>query len=233
MKAQFLIYLLLFCNYNFSQTQTQTLVNNVWFLEKFVISQTDFTYTANNSYTHIIVFSDSDNGVLLRSVYCETFIGLYGTITNDLFSCNGIYHDIVGCYLNNDDYNMINTITGFYINPIWDFNFTLIDYNGYKRLELVNSLNDRAIYNNVNLNLPTFNTNSDIVLYPNPVEEILYFKSDFEITNIKIVTIDGKLIESNISLSGNHMNVSNLKKGIYFVEFMQNEKRIRIKIIKK
>ena len=231
MKAQFLIYLLLFCNYNFSQTQT--LIDNVWFLEKFVISQTDFTYTANNSYTHIIGFEGFDNEVTLKAVYCETFIGLSGTITNDLFSCYGIYHDIVGCYLNNDDNNMLSTITSFYLNPIWDFNFTLIDYNGYKQLELVNSLNDRAIYNNVNLNLPTFNTNSDIVLYPNPVEDILYFKSDFEITNIKIFTIDGKLIESNVSLSENHINVSNLKKGIYFVEFMQNEKLIRNKIIKK
>ena len=231
MKAQFLIYLLLFCNYIFSQTQT--LVNNVWFLEKFVISQTDFTYTTNNSYIHIIGFEGFDNEVTLKAGYCETFIGLYGTIINDTFSSSSVYHDLVGCYLNNDDNNMLSTITSFYLNPIWDFNFTLIDYNGYKRLELVNSLNDRAIYNNVNLNLSTFNTNSNIVLYPNPVEEILYFKSDFEITNIKIVTIDGKLIESNVSLSGNHMNVSNLKKGIYFVEFTQNEKRIQIKIIKK
>lgn len=231
MKAKFFFYVLLLCN--FSYGQTQVLLENVWYLEKFVINGSDITYTENTNHNHIISFESLDTEIILKAGYCQTMFGLIGNVTNDVFSYDSFYQFIVDCNFNSDDFNMLNTITSFYFNTSGNFNLTISDVMNYKKLELVNSFNNRVIYNNVNLGFSTFFDKSELIIYPNPINDILYFKSDFEISMIKVFGFDGKLIESSLSYSGNQIDFSNMKSGIFFLEFEHNGKITRRKVIKK
>jgi hypothetical protein len=128
---------------------------------------------------------------------------------------------------------LFNVITTFYLLPNNDFTFTITDVNNYKKLIFVNPQGNSVIYNNVNLNVQGSNILDKLTTYPNPVENILHFKSDFEIIKIKIFALDGKLIDSNLSFSGNQIDFSNLKSGIYFLEFEQDGQVTRKKVVKR
>ena len=128
---------------------------------------------------------------------------------------------------------MLNTITSFYLFPNNNFPYSISDVNNYKQLIFVNSQGNSAIYNNVNLTVQELNIENGLIIYPNPVANILNYISDFEIDKIRIFSLDGKLIETNFVFSSNQIDVSNLKSGIYFFEFNVNDKLIRKKIIKK
>lgn len=231
MKAQFFIYFTLYCNLSFGQNQV--LIDNIWFLEKFVINGSDVTYTENTNHDHIIVFESLNTEIILKSGYCLPMFGLVGTISNNTFSYNSFYQDVVDCDFNNDDFNMLNTITSFYLFPNNNFPYSISDVNNYKQLIFVNSQGNSAIYNNVNLTVQELNIENGLIIYPNPVANILNYISDFEIDKIRIFSLDGKLIETNFVFSSNQIDVSNLKSGIYFFEFNVNDKLIRKKIIKK
>ncbi|MBS4040230.1 MAG: T9SS type A sorting domain-containing protein [Flavobacteriales bacterium] len=231
MKAKLFIYVLLLSNFSFGQTQV--LLDNTWYLEKFVINGSDITYTDNTSYDHIIGFQVLDNNILLASSYCLTMFGLNGNVSNNIFTYDGFYQLGVPCQFSSDDLNMFNVITTFYLLPNNDFTFTITDVNNYKKLIFVNPQGNSAIYNNVNLNVQSSNIVDKLTTYPNPVENILHFKSDFEISKIKIFALDGKLIDSNLSFSGNQIDFSNLKSGIYFLEFEQDGQVTRKKVVKR
>ncbi len=69
-------------------------------------------------------------------------------------------------------------------------------------------------------------------IYPNPVQNVLYFKNFNKIEKIEIYNTIGKVIFTN---NGNrsHIDISNFEKGIYFIKINTKEKNIFIeKIIK-
>jgi hypothetical protein len=94
-------------------------------------------------------------------------------------------------------------------------------------------LNNSVIYTNVNLKTENIDKSTELVVYPNPAENILNFKSSFEISQIRVYSSDGRLIENYFINDENHVDIGGLKSGIYFVEFIASEKVIRKKIIKK
>lgn len=60
----------------------------------------------------------------------------------------------------------------------------------------------------------TENLNKDIILYPNPVKDILHFSE--EISTVKITDLSGKAVKQ-ITTSGKSLDVSKLPKGVYFI----------------
>ncbi|MFL0353285.1 FG-GAP-like repeat-containing protein [Xanthomarina sp. GH4-25] len=77
-------------------------------------------------------------------------------------------------------------------------------------------------------------TLSDLVMYPNPTENVLNFTTSTDISN-KVATvfdITGKKIFSS-KLLNNSINVSQLKTGVYFVRLEEKGKIINKKFIKK
>jgi hypothetical protein len=94
-------------------------------------------------------------------------------------------------------------------------------------------LNNSAIYYKLNLSSEDNDKRTELVVYPNPAENILNFKSSFEISQIRVYSSDGRLIENYFINGENHIDIGGLKSGIYFVEFIASEKVIRKKIIKK
>ena len=72
----------------------------------------------------------------------------------------------------------------------------------------------------------------NISIYPNPVNDILNIKSkDNQKISFVITDINGREIISKTS-NDNNINVSNLKKGIYFVKITNDNSSITKKIIK-
>lgn len=74
---------------------------------------------------------------------------------------------------------------------------------------------------------------SESILYPNPVKDILYFKSRQAIKNVIIYSMEGRKIMEVNHKEMESVNVSHLTKGVYMVEIhFADGKKISEKIIK-
>ena len=79
------------------------------------------------------------------------------------------------------------------------------------------------------------NKTNEFVIYPNPVKDILYIKSDSEqqIKSISIFDLSGKeVLCSNID-SSNEVNVSSLSSGAYIIKIQTTKEIMKYKFIKK
>jgi hypothetical protein len=231
MKTKISIAFILFYNLTFGQNQI--ILNEPWYLDKFIINGSDVTYTTQTNHIHYIVFQGNGMNTNLIAGYCETLFGLIGTIENNTFSYENTFSYGPVCNITADDILLRNTIMSFYFFPHNNFNYTIIDVGNYKKLTITNSSNNTVIYNSVNLNSKNFNAGNDLNVYPNPVDNILNFKSDWEVNTVKIHSAEGRLINIDLNNQNNQIDVSHLQSGIYFVEFEINNKSIRKKIIKK
>jgi hypothetical protein len=71
----------------------------------------------------------------------------------------------------------------------------------------------------------------NIIVYPNPVKEILNFKTENKIFKIEFYDIAGRIISSN-SISENKINLSELKTGSYILKLYTEKGIMNTKIIK-
>ncbi len=88
----------------------------------------------------------------------------------------------------------------------------------------------------ISLNLATsiFNLEDNIVLYPNPANELLHFSTpnDIMVTDVFVYDILGNEVKLNLRFSNNTIDVSCLAQGIYTIKFMFNNLPIIKKFIK-
>jgi hypothetical protein len=71
----------------------------------------------------------------------------------------------------------------------------------------------------VSVNNPNSGEINDVLLYPNPTSNKLNFKSDSQIEMIKVYNLLGKVILSKEGKRMSQIDISELPKGIYLVEF--------------
>jgi type IX secretion system substrate protein/VCBS repeat protein len=71
---------------------------------------------------------------------------------------------------------------------------------------------------------------SQIVFYPNPVQDVLFIEAQEQIENIKIYTLQGNLIKEATLV--NEVNVSELSSGMYFIQLSGEGKTVTKKFIK-
>ena len=73
-----------------------------------------------------------------------------------------------------------------------------------------------------------------ISIYPNPVNNVLNFNvsENVTISDISIVDITGKLINSSFNLNQKTIDVSDIQSGVYFVRFTSEDKTVTKKFIK-
>jgi thermitase len=84
-----------------------------------------------------------------------------------------------------------------------------------------------------NLSTTSFNSNSEINLYPNPTNDFLYLHSNVdELYSILIYDISGRFIKSLENIK-TMIDVTELESGVYFLELGFNDKKIVKKIVKK
>jgi len=82
----------------------------------------------------------------------------------------------------------------------------------------------------------TDNANKDAVtgFYPNPANDIIYFKNDIDTkTPIQIYSVTGKLVYEIMDIGNNSIDISNLKKGVYFLHSQSNGEILVTKLVKK
>lgn len=103
----------------------------------------------------------------------------------------------------------------------FDYNFPIVTNNEQTTVQTL-SLND-------------FEDFSEVIIYPNPVENLLYFQSKKGIDKIKIYDLYGKLVQETILNQSLNSSVlmENIKSGLYLVVVQSNAKKQFFKIIKK
>ncbi len=73
----------------------------------------------------------------------------------------------------------------------------------------------------------------DIEIYPNPTNEFVVLKSKNKINKVEITDISGKLVKNIFDISKDQkINVSDLKKGTYFITTFSNFKNETLRFIK-
>jgi serine protease AprX len=90
--------------------------------------------------------------------------------------------------------------------------------------------------NGLTLNNEDFIADNSFFVYPNPVNEQLYFSNpnNYELSSLSVSDITGKQIMSMDMAQGlDSINVSNLQSGVYFVKFTTNDNSVVKKFIKK
>ena len=102
-------------------------------------------------------------------------------------------------------------------------------FNKYNNI----SINNIArLNNNIVMSTLDLSKNKEIVIYPNPVKNILNIKSDEPISSYEIYSLNGrKLMEQN-KLNNSKIDVSNLTKGNYLIKLKSKGKEQTTKFIK-
>ena len=116
-----------------------------------------------------------------------------------------------------------NTIEDGNKSVITDLNNLLLNYTTY-----YGSYEGNTSINNI----PTYDENSKLVLYPNPVASNLFIKSDMIINDVEIYNTSGVLV-NQIKGHIKNLNVENLTEGIYLVKVNTTVGNINKIIIKK
>ena len=67
--------------------------------------------------------------------------------------------------------------------------------------------------------------NASTVVYPNPANEVLSWKSDLNITEVRLYNMTGQLFATSPEET-KRLDVSNLKQGLYLVQFYKNSELV-------
>ena len=154
----------------------------------------------------------------------EIGFGFGGSDSVRLFNENGVLQDEVA-YLNDPPWPTCADETGDtleLISPDLDNSlpesWSCINTHGSPNSINNNSLSADAVYI------------EPVKVYPNPVQSILYLSGVKESSNIKVYNVLGKLV-INKTIT-NSLDVSQLKKGFYFIKIKENEKTTQVNFIK-
>ena len=75
------------------------------------------------------------------------------------------------------------------------------------------------------------NITDNILLYPNPVSNILHTKNIANGAQVLIFTTNGKLVKLS-HITDNQLNISELKSGVYLIKIIDNQKTYTSQFIK-
>lgn len=91
-----------------------------------------------------------------------------------------------------------------------------------------------AKINNSPLSVPTFESLTNILIYPNPAMQQITVESSNTLKVIELQDMSGRLItKKNVSGEKIDINVSNLNKGVYFVKVMDDQNKVKVvKVVK-
>ena len=103
-------------------------------------------------------------------------------------------------------------------NIYFDYNFPIVTNNYTTTIQNTLGLQENNFINN-------------IIPYPNPVKDILNFKTEQNISKVEVYDIAGRILSSN-SISENKIDLSELKTGNYILKLYTEKGMFNIKIVK-
>jgi len=192
--------------------------------------------TLPNLYTYYVTQTvnecESSMNLFTVRIYPNPIFNL-GNDTTINYSTGTLTFDIPGFsyYLwNNNSQDSLRTITGKDFSYPGDYIISLFVMNEYA-CYYSDTIKITIIFpSDINTN-----KNKDIIVYPNPVMDIvnIKFKNEIQI-NIQILSQDGKqMINKNLYEKENTLDVSFLLPGIYIMRITKENQIYNIKLIKK
>jgi len=103
------------------------------------------------------------------------------------------------------------------------------DISGLKRLDF------NGISTKIEIPLQSKQPEEKLQLYPNPVNDVLYVKSEIALDcdwKVEILDLQGRVLKKEILTSLKSINVSDLKKGMYLCRIYTCDKIENIKFLK-
>ena len=101
--------------------------------------------------------------------------------------------------------------------------------NNYYRLKQIDFDNT---FNYTNILVANFRLSNNVIAYPNPFKDFLYFNTNINSSRIIIYNVLGEKV-LNAESRENKIDLTKLHTGVYFIEFdQQSTIKDRIKIIK-
>jgi parallel beta-helix repeat protein len=181
-----------------------------------------------------ISYAEPDHWALGTLALPNTNVGIYNNL---LYNENGsevIYNNLSTGWTdanplftdaNNEDYTLSAA------SPAIDAGSTLTiqidDFQGNLRDDGIPDIGAYEYFNQLSIdNLERIN----LRIYPNPVNENLYIRSENQnVNNVTIIDITGKQVLSCSIIEGNKLDVSNLKPGLYLLNIKDGNNNIVVK----
>lgn len=119
--------------------------------------------------------------------------------------------------------------------PDYNITFEYVKHQNATNRIISGNLDIGAFEYDETLNIDNIKENNNIEIFPNPVKNILTVSSKNQlIEKYKIYSITGQVVQTRPLINQNKIKVSHLSNGIYFIEFIYNNKKISLsKFIKK
>jgi hypothetical protein len=158
---------------------------------------------------------------------CNTFSGTYEFVFDELYTIS-FTSTTNDCGIQQHNF-FENEYFGFISGGYW---YTITQDNEGLVLTLESGLFGYAIFKSYPLSTSDFQKN-EFQLYPNPVKDKLFISATnpADILKFKIFNIEGKLLNNQTLMLENQtsINVSQLSKGIYFLNIEDENGRIEVK----
>ena len=183
-----------------------------------------------SNFQRTVNFCSHSNTILPDDlVLCNNQIGTLSTQPADAYQWLDPYGNPIP-----GETNQSIQISGTFANPSYSVLTTINGCTEMSPQVLVTIIHDVGIGIDPceSLGIDDHNKNDKILLFPNPVENILTIETVESIDGITVFDILGnKIMPTRVSNSS--IDVSGLAKGIYFLEISSNDRSIIKKIIKK
>jgi len=224
-----LILLFIICSFNFQGYAQDPDLYQTWYLNSINGEfETIYVFEIEPEITPNITITESLN--FTGEGACNTFTGTinfldpnleFQNFNNSIFDC--IYESHIDLEYSYFSFFQTESI----------ISYTIATENGIQYLTLDNQIFEGLSFSNQLLaTLDIFKTS--VSIFPNPVSEKLVINSkDFSIDHITIYSISGKKVIESFKIENNTVDVSELSKGMYFIEVSTSERKTTKKFIKK
>lgn len=227
-------------------TLNQVVVNSFDPNDKTCLEGTTITQNMVGEYVHYLIRFENNGTANAQNIVVKDMIDINKFDINTLVPINGSHHFITRKSstnkvefifqninlpfddANNDGYvsfkiktkpNLVvgNTFSNS-ANIYFDYNFPIVTNNYTTTVQNTLGLQENYFVNNISV-------------YPNPVKDILNFKTEYNISKVEVYDIAGRILSSN-SVSENKIDLSNLKTGNYILKLFAENEIMNIKIMK-
>jgi hypothetical protein len=165
-------------------------------------------YNADGLYSGFFVSADSCDSTVALNL---SFQSIDTTVT--------VNQQVLSANQNGAVYQWYDCVTWQPINGANSQSFSTPINGSYAAIIQINGCTDTTVCSKINsLSLSNTETTSDVLLYPNPANDFLNVISSNNIQEIKMYSMDGKLIMQSKE-NTKALDVRNIKNGIYILAF--------------
>lgn len=228
-------------------TLNQTVVNSFDPNDKTCLEGTLITQAKVGDYVHYLIRFENTGTANAQNIVVKDVIDTSKFDLSSLIALNGSHNFVTRITGNtvefifeniqlpfdnatNDGYVSFKIKTKSTLNLGDTFSNTANIYFDYNH-PIITNIYTTSVQNTVLATSEISKDNSNIIIYPNPVKDVLNIQSKHEIVKAEIYDTTGRILNS-ASVKGNSINVSELTKGNYIIKLSTKDKSFTQKFIK-